>query len=168
MTAGANIMTKRTEIFSSEPYRVEESVGYLLSRARTKLAKSLDVALIERGITHAQGSILLMLSTGKYETAADLARELYIDSASMTRMIDRLEKRGLLFRVRRDDDRRVVSLRLTGAGQELARQLPEVYVVVRNRNFAGFSAEELATLSGLLRKFLAYETPEADIQATDE
>jgi DNA-binding MarR family transcriptional regulator len=158
MTAWANIMTERTEIFSSEPYRVEDSVGYLLSRARTKLAKSLDVALVERGITHAQGSILLMLSTGKYETAADLARELYIDSASMTRMIDRLEKRGLLFRVRRDDDRRVVSLRLTGAGQEL----------VRNRNFAGFSAEELAALSGLLRKFLAYETPEADIQATDE
>jgi DNA-binding MarR family transcriptional regulator len=161
-------MTERTEIFSCEQYRVEGSVGYLLGRARTKLAKSLDVALVEHGITHAQGSILLMLSTGKYETAADLVRELYIDSASMTRMIDRLEKRGLLFRVRRDDDRRIASLRLTEAGQELARQLPQVYVTVLKRNFVGFSAEELGMLSGLLRKFLANETPEADTQATDE
>jgi DNA-binding MarR family transcriptional regulator len=117
-------------MFPPEQFRVGDSVGYLLSRARTKLAKSLDVALVERGITHAQGSIMLMLATGRCETAADLARELYIDSASMTRTIDRLEKRGLLFRVRRDDDRRVVSLRLTGPGEELARQLPEIYAAI--------------------------------------
>jgi DNA-binding MarR family transcriptional regulator len=161
-------MIARKEIFTSEQYRVEDSVGYLLGRARTKLAKSLDVALVERGITHAQGSILLMLASGKYETAADLARELYIDSASMTRMVDRLEKRGLLFRVRRDDDRRVVSLRLTGAGQELTRQLPEIYAAVLNRNFVGFSAEELGMLSGLLRKLLANETACAGVPPTDE
>jgi DNA-binding MarR family transcriptional regulator len=155
-------------MFPPEQFRVGDSVGYLLSRARTKLAKSLDVALVERGITHAQGSIMLMLATGRCETAADLARELYIDSASMTRTIDRLEKRGLLFRVRRDDDRRVVSLRLTGPGEELARQLPEIYAGVLNRNFAGFSAEEMGTLSSLLRKFLASETPEPDVPATDE
>jgi DNA-binding MarR family transcriptional regulator len=164
----AIIMIARKDIFTPEQYRVEDSVGYLLGRARTRLAKSLDMSLVERGITHAQGSILLMLASGKYETAADLARELYIDSASMTRMIDRLEKRGLLFRVRRDDDRRVVSLRLTGAGQELARQLPEIYVTVLNRNFAGFSAEELGTLSGLLRKLLANETAGEDVPPTDE
>ena len=160
-------MNPAKKIFSTGQYRVEDSVGYLLGRARTKLAKSLDVTLAERGITHAQGSILLMLSTGKYETAADLARELYIDSASMTRMIDRLEKRGFLFRVRREDDRRVVSLRLTNEGQELARQLPKVYVNTLNHNFSGFSAEEMDMLRGLLRKFLANETPDAGAQADE-
>jgi DNA-binding MarR family transcriptional regulator len=162
------IMIARKDIFTPEQYRVEDGVGYLLGRARTKLAKLLDEALVERGITHAQGSILLMLASGKYETAADLARELYIDSASMTRMVDRLEKRELLFRVRRDDDRRVVSLRLTGAGQELARQLPKVYVTVLNRNFSGFSAEEIGTLSHLLRKLLSNEKAGEDARPTDE
>jgi DNA-binding MarR family transcriptional regulator len=160
-----NVKTKSS---ASEQYCVEDSVGYLLARARSKLAKSLDIALDNHGITHAQGSILLMLGSGRYETAADLARELYIDSASMTRMIDRLEKRGLLFRVRRDDDRRVVSLRLTQVGQGLANRLPDLYVSVRNRNFAEFTGEELKTLSSLLRKFLATEVPGDDAPSFDE
>jgi DNA-binding MarR family transcriptional regulator len=154
----AVIMTK--EIFSPELYRVEDSVGYLLGRARTKLAKSLDVALTDNGITHAQGSVLLMLATGKYETAGDLSRELYIDSASMTRMIDRLEKRRLIVRVRREDDRRVVSLHLTPDGKALADLLPHIYATTLNRSFTGFSSDELGTLRILLRKLLANDATE--------
>ncbi|MFD2272218.1 MarR family winged helix-turn-helix transcriptional regulator [Undibacterium arcticum] len=75
-----------------EDFRIEDSVGYLLARSRTMLAKAIDAALAEHNITHAQGSILIRLATGKSTTAADFARELYIDAASMTRMIDRLEK----------------------------------------------------------------------------
>jgi DNA-binding MarR family transcriptional regulator len=145
---------------------VDQSVGYLLSRARSKLAKALDVALDEYGITHAQGGIILMLSSGRYPTAADMARELYIDSASMTRMIDRLEKRGLLYRVRCDDDRRVVSLRLTQVGERMADRLPAIFADVRGRCFSSFNPEEVATLKSLLRKFLdadgASDEPGAD------
>ncbi len=146
------------ENFSHKNYQVEGSVGYLLSRSRTKLAKELDVVLTEHDITNAQGGILLMLATGKYESAAELARELYIDSASMTRMIDRLEKRGLILRLPRGEDRRVVNLRLTPNGQALAQRLPEIYSTVLNRSFIDFSIEELDLLSNLLRKFLATET----------
>jgi len=152
------IMVPPAENFSLENYKPEDSVGYLLSRARTKLAKALDVMLCEHDITHAQGSIVLMLATGKYTTATELARELYIDSASMTRMIDRLEKRGALVRLPRGDDRRVINLRLTADGQALAQQLPAIYATVLNRNFIDFSAEELDLLRNLLRKFLAIET----------
>jgi DNA-binding MarR family transcriptional regulator len=160
----AAIMTTAKETFSLEHYKVEDSVGYLLGRAKTMLAKSLDVALVEYGITHAQGSIVLMLSTGKYSTAADLARELYIDSASMTRMIDRLEKRGLILRVRRGDDRRIINLRLTPDGEGLAQRLPSIYVAVLNRNFVGFSTEELDLLRSLLRKLLANQATVDDAE----
>jgi DNA-binding MarR family transcriptional regulator len=95
-----------------------------------------------------------MLASGKYTTAADLARELYIDSASMTRMVDRLEKRGLLERVPSVEDRRVTHLKLTADGDALAAQLPPVYVGVLERNFAGFKEDELQMLKTLLRKYL--------------
>jgi DNA-binding MarR family transcriptional regulator len=154
----ATVMTTPTENFSLENYKAEDSVGYLLSRARTKLAKALDIVLVEHDITHAQGSIVLMLATGKYATATELARELYIDTASMTRMIDRLEKRGVIVRMPRGDDRRVINLRLTSDGQALAQRLPALYATVLNRNFIDFSTEELDLLRSLLRKFLATET----------
>jgi DNA-binding MarR family transcriptional regulator len=149
-------------------YRIEDSIGYLIARSRTRLAKSLDIALVEYDITHAQGSIVLMLSTGKYATAAELARELYIDSASMTRMVDRLEKRGLIQRVRRKDDRRIVDLELSPDGRALAQALPKVYAGVLARSFAGFSQDEMDTLKGLLRKLLANDMAGDDAAAINQ
>jgi DNA-binding MarR family transcriptional regulator len=158
-------MANFEKMFPSGSWCVEESVGYLLARARTKLAKSVDFELAKHDITHAQGSTVLMLASGHYSTAAELARELYIDSASITRMIDRLEKRGLIMRMPRGDDRRVINLRLTEDGVALAGQLPNLYVAVLNRNFVDFSPEEVATLKTLLRKLLATDVPaEADGQ----
>lgn len=153
-------MPKPAKLFSADQYQIEDSVGYLLSRSRAKLGKSVDAALASHDITGAQGGILLMLASRRYTTAAELARELFIDSAAITRMTDRLEKRGLIVRMRRDDDRRVIDLRLTLDGQRLARQLPEVFAGVLCRNFAGFSADEVSLLKTLLRKFLAVETPD--------
>ena len=150
----AGIMDLIRKIFSDENYAVEQSVAYLLSRARTRLARAIDLELLPHEITHAQGSILLMLASGNYTSAAELARELYIDSASMTRMVDRLEKRGLLKRAPRTDDRRVIKLCLTVEGQRLGRLLPKLYTGVLDRSFAAFSAKEIDQLRHLLHKLV--------------
>lgn len=139
----------------SPPYIVEDSIGYLIGRARAQLAKSIDDALAPQGITHAQGGILLMLMSGRFDSASQLAREMYIDAAAMTRMVDRLVKRDLICRLPSDDDRRVSRLQLTAAGHVLAGQLPAVYVAARERNFAGLSVEEIGFLKSLLRRVLA-------------
>lgn len=149
-------------LFSSDQNQSVDGIGLLLARARNMLAKSLDVVLAEYEITHTQGVILWLLSTGKFATATDLARELYIDAASMTRMIDRLEKRKLTVRMPRGDDRRVINLRLTPAGRILAGQLPSIYSDVMGRDFAGFSDDEVMQLRGLLNKLLANCTNSAN------
>ena len=149
-------------LFSSDQNQSIDGIGLLLARARNMLAKSLDVVLAEYEITHTQGVILWLLSTGKFATATDLARELYIDAASMTRMIDRLEKRKLTVRMPRGDDRRVINVRLTPAGRILAGQLPSIYSEVMGRDFAGFSDDEVMQLRGLLNKLLANCTNSAN------
>ncbi len=138
----------------SLPYIVEDSIGYLVGRARAQLAKSLDDALAPQGITHAQGGILLMLLSGRFGNASQLAREMYIDAAAMTRMVDRLEKRDLIRRMPSDDDRRVSQLQLTKEGRSLAQLLPAIYIATRERNLAGLSAEEKGFLKSLLRRIL--------------
>jgi DNA-binding MarR family transcriptional regulator len=142
------------ELFSGGNYAVERSVGYLLARARTRLARALDVELAQHGITHAQGSIILLLASGRFSTAADLARELYVDSASMTRMLDRLQKRGMLARMPRRDDRRIIDLLLSDEGKRLGQLLPQLYSQVLNRSFERFSDEEIRLLRSLLCKLL--------------
>lgn len=150
-------MNQPSPLFSLQEFQVEDSLGYLLKRTRAMLVNAVEQTLAEQGldITQAQGSLLFMLSTGKYRSAADLVRELCIDAASMKRMIDRLAARGLIRREPSAHDRRLIDLHLTVAGLDLAQQLPAIYVATLNKSFEGFSAEEVGFLKSLLRKLLA-------------
>ena len=144
-------------LFLVEQYRLEDSVGYLLSRSRARLAKALDAALLEHDITHSQAGVLLLLASGNYTTAAELVREIYTDAASMARMLDRMQKRGFVAKFPDTGDRRQQHLRLTEEGAALAAQLPLIMTTVLNTQFEGFSAEEIGFLKSLLRKFLSKE-----------
>jgi DNA-binding MarR family transcriptional regulator len=78
-------------------------------------------------MTHAQASCLMMLAKGEATTVTDLARNLNTDAGSVTRLLSRMEKRGLIERTRRDDDRRVVDLSLTAEGEAMVEKLPVVF-----------------------------------------
>lgn len=148
-------MQEITPLFTLEKYQLDDSVGFLLTRARLLLAKSVDESLAGCDITYTQSGVIYLLSTGRFSCAADLAREFYIDAASMKRTLDRLEARKIIQRKPNPDDRRQILLSLTPAGDALAQKMPAIYVGVLNRLFDGFSAEEIGFLKSLLRKLLA-------------
>ncbi len=148
-------MSNTTPPFIFNNYQVEDSVGYLLARSKTMLSKSIDESLAALDITAAQGSVFMMLAMGKCNTAAELARDLFIDSAAMKRMLDRLESKGLLKRAPCKHDKRLFKLELTDAGKELVQKLPAIYADVLSVGFTGFSAEEIGFLKSLLKKLLA-------------
>jgi len=77
-----------------------------------------------------------------------------MDAGAMTRLLDRLEAKGLVRRVRSPDDRRVVNLELTPEGREAAKTIPEVLSTLQNQCLAGFTEDEWQTLKGLLRRVL--------------
>ncbi|MEB0139660.1 MULTISPECIES: MarR family transcriptional regulator [unclassified Undibacterium] len=135
--------------------KVEDSVGYLLARARTMISRGVDESLRELDITHAQSSIFMMLWMGKCRTAAELSRDLFIDSAAMKRTIDKLVAKGLLERIADLDDKRLYALQLTPSGHAIAQQLPAIYREVLDISFTGFQQEEIEFLKFLLRKLLA-------------
>ncbi|EKS67549.1 MULTISPECIES: MarR family transcriptional regulator [Caballeronia] len=137
-------------------YVLAESVGYLISRVRSTMWNMVTQhTTSELGITSTQASILFMLAVGKCLTAADIAREYGIDASAVTRLIDRLEKRGLLSRVRSEEDRRVVRLALTDEGHATAEKIPAIFTRVLDNLLAGFTPEEVGFLKSMLRRILA-------------
>lgn len=150
-----DVMQEDPPLFALENYQIDDSVGFLLTRARLLLVKSIDEALAGCDITYTQCGIVYMLATGKCSSAADLARDFYIDAASMKRTLDRLEARQIIQRKPHPDDRRQMLLNLTPAGDALAQKMPTIYVDVLNRLFTGFSAEEVGFLKSLLRKLVS-------------
>ncbi|MDR6410450.1 MarR family winged helix-turn-helix transcriptional regulator [Paraburkholderia terricola] len=150
-------MTKPSPIPPPEisEYQVGESVGYLITRVRSTMSNLVTQrSMAELGITSQQGSILFMVASGKCLLAAELAREYGIDASAVTRLVDRLEKRGLLTRVRSNEDRRVVRLALTPEGQAIAARMPAIFTGVLNSLLGGFTPEEVGFLKSMLRRVL--------------
>jgi len=72
----------------------------------------------------------------------------------MTRLLDRLEKKGLCKRVRSTEDRRVVKVELTAEGEASIREVPAVLAEVMNAHLAGFSKSEWHALKTYLARML--------------
>lgn len=139
--------------YTKEDFHLTESVGFFLNRARNTLLIEMDAALQDLGITGQQMGILLLLTRGVAATPFELSRLLCIDTGLMTRMLDKLEAKGLLSRSRSLDDRRVVNLTLTDSGQQAAERVPEIAPKVLNQRLKAFSKEEFVEFRRLLAKF---------------
>ncbi len=137
-------------------YQLDESVGYLIARVKSSLSNLVTQrTLDDLGITSTQASMLFMIASGRCSLAAELARDYGIDASAVTRLIDRLEKRNLLSRVRSSEDRRAVRLAVTDEGRELAARMPNIFGGVLDKALAGFTPEEVGFLKSMLRRILA-------------
>ena len=142
-------------LYRAETYHLEDSVGFMITRLRSSIFAAVDREVAPWGVSSAQAAILIYIAHGRGIRAADIARVYNYDTGSMTRMIDRLVKKGLLRRVRDAADRRAVRLELTGKGGKLTDRLPGVAARSLNAHLLGFTRAELDTLKDLLGRMLA-------------
>lgn len=141
--------------YRADNYLPEDSVGYMMRRILQSLAHSIETELAGSALTNAQWLPIMKLYLGQSSTGAELARDCQLDAGAMTRMLDRLEAKGLCSRSRSERDRRLVHIALTDSGQRAAQALPGVLSEVLNQHLAGMSADEFATLKTLLQKMLS-------------
>ncbi|HUA88063.1 MAG TPA: MarR family winged helix-turn-helix transcriptional regulator [Steroidobacteraceae bacterium] len=130
------------------------SVGYLMGRARASLLSGLDTELAQFGLSGMQFAVLKHLGDGSARTAADLCRFMHYDASSMTRILDRLELKGLVRRERSREDRRTVVLRLAPSGRAQIPRLAAVAGRVLETHLAGFRHEEVEALKGYLGRMI--------------
>jgi len=119
------------------------------------LGQALDRELAPLDITAAQYVILTILAEGPTESASGLCKGVSYDPGAMTRMIDRLERKGLVRRIRCPNDRRRINLELTSEGRAVYPRLIESAVAVLNRYLRGFSRDEILQFETFLKRMLA-------------
>jgi len=145
-----------TQFYDAARLSPEDSVGYLMRKVMSSIRTQADAQLSTHDMTYAQWLPLFKLSLCQSAiTVASLARDLETDPASMTRVLDRLEAKGLVARERSTTDRRVVQLALTPEGQAVAAQVPPVLADVLNGHLSDFTPEEWQQLLHFLRRMLA-------------
>jgi len=147
-------------IYDPETISLGRSVFRLINRVKTEgfvqldqaLAADPEVSALE--VTAAQFVIIATLADREVNSSAQLCKSFSYDPGAMTRMVDRLEAKGLVQRQRSSDDRRLVNLELTEAGKALLPKMKAISASIHNRFLRGFSTAEVKELEGYLCRIL--------------
>jgi DNA-binding MarR family transcriptional regulator len=134
-------------------FGVDHSLGYWIARVHTRLTQlGTQRTRVELGVTGQQAWIIFLLASGRCSSPSDIAHECGIDLSAVTRILDRVEKRGLLRRIRSTKDRRLIDIELTESGRLLAARVPKIVDSVFQLAQAGLTDAEVGFLNSLLRR----------------
>ena len=149
------------EIFDPGTIIPQDSLGPLLNRVRAVLAAGVEQALqadediAAYGLTYAQCAVLATLHHDETQCANEMCKLLTYDRGAMSRMLDRLEEKQMIRRVRRPGKRRMISLEITKDGERLFPKIRATVIGVLNQQLRGISKSEVRQVEGVLRRMLA-------------
>lgn len=129
------------------------SLGLLIRQVRDGIWAQMERELAQAGhdLTFSQYIAIKKLAGGT-ASVTDLARAAELNPGAMTRLLDKLEAKGLVARVADPSDRRALHIHLTEAGMAIWRDVDQCGARVRERAMSGMSDSEREYLTRLLER----------------
>jgi len=148
--------------------RVQHNVAFLATDVGRLFRKRFDVAARQFGVTGPQWRMLASIRRYPGSSQGLLASWLEVEAITAGRMIDRLEKTGLVQRRHDPADRRTWRLFLTDEAERLMDQLSACAKDVFDEALDGFSAEDRDHLQSLLERLRTNlsDEPVAEVKLT--
>jgi DNA-binding MarR family transcriptional regulator len=115
-----------------------------------RLARELRRETEQLGVTARQATLLWLIRTNPGLSLRELADSEHISAPALSGHVDRLEKAGLIERVRSEQDRRRVGLALTAEGEALLRRVRARRTTWLADRLRGLSDEDVAALSAAI------------------
>jgi DNA-binding MarR family transcriptional regulator len=138
--------------------QLEAEVFVNLFRTADALARGAEALLKPTGLSATQYNVLRILRGAGREGLAcrEVGCRLISRDPDITRLLDRMESRGLISRAREEEDRRVVKTRITPEGLRVLGKLDAPVQEFHRRQLHHVRPEELRTLSRLLERARAH------------
>jgi DNA-binding MarR family transcriptional regulator len=143
------------EIKQTKPFgSLAEEALLNVHRTASKLAMSFGVALKPYGLTETQYNVLRILRGAGQDgiSCQEIGARLITREPDLTRLLERMKRRGLIARVRSSQDRRVVVNRISPQGLELLSILDAEARRIPKQALGHLSDKELLQLIDLLEK----------------
>jgi DNA-binding MarR family transcriptional regulator len=134
---------------------LDSYLPYLLNRAGARIAASFSEEVRPLGATLQMWRVLATLREQDGRRMGDLSATTSIEVSTLTRLVDSMEKKGLVARRRDSGDARAIMLQVTPAGRRLTRRIVPIAERYETVALAGFNAAETATLKAALRRLYA-------------
>ena len=143
----------KDEIKQARPFANPEVEAYLnLLRTTDALVRSVEEALKPSGLTQTQYNVLRILRGAGPEglVCRELSERMVARDPDITRLLDRLEARGLVTRLRDRKDRRAVTVRITANGIRLITGLDQPIAILHRRQLSHMGQQRIHQLIRLL------------------
>lgn len=134
-------------------FKKGELYSFITGKASTAIARRLQKKLNANGqnITIEQWSVLYHLWKQDGLSQQELCNATFRDKPSITRLVDNLERSGLVKRVASDTDRRINRIYLTKQAQKLQEQTMELAEETLNEALAGVPADKIEMCKEVLQ-----------------
>ena len=113
-------------------FLLENQLCFRLYTASRLVTKAYHPLLSAHGLTYPQYLVLLVLWEKDAQPVNDIAKRLYLETNTVTPLIQRMEKEGILTRTKGTKDARQMIVKLTKKGEGLQEKLAEVPFTVGN------------------------------------
>ncbi|OQY18951.1 MAG: MarR family transcriptional regulator [Desulfobacteraceae bacterium 4572_35.1] len=133
-------------------FNIESSVGFLLTKAHQHLHARFRELLLPYGLTPQQFALLAFLWQEDGRSQRLISEKTDVDRTTLSGVLDRLQKMGLVMRLPDPDDRRAWQIFLTDAGRELEKKVAPLINNLRQQLFKEFAPGEYEQLCYLLAK----------------
>jgi DNA-binding MarR family transcriptional regulator len=130
----------------------ERGLGHLLREASRVFSAAMQDQIAPAGITLSQWLHLRALWDNKGMTQSELSKYLGVEKASSTAVLNYLEARKLIRRIRNVEDKRVINLELTTSGRRLVQALIPRAIELNRTAQHGLSKRDYAAFIAALRK----------------
>jgi len=139
--------------YTVETLEAGNSIGYLVKRCGMLMTQIAERRFESTSVSFIQWMALMRLGAhAAHMSATQLSKELGYDMGALTRVVDELERRGLVRRERSRTDRRAVEIAVTPAGRRQAESAKRVIVELLNELVEPYTDAEIATLIALLQR----------------
>jgi len=142
---------------SRAPIPVEDRIFVALLQTADALSQEAEQFLKAAGLTGTQYNVLRILRGAEPQglPCSAIGDRMISHDPDMTRLLDRMEKRGLITRERQTDDRRVVKTRIRPPALSLLKTLDQPVHDLHKRQFRHIPAAQLKILGQLLEEVRA-------------
>lgn len=138
----------------SAPFDLSSSTGYLVNRLAASMKTALEQALVPFDVTSQQWAAMAAVHAAGVISVLTLAERLGVDPGATSRLLQRMEEKGLLARQRSPGDSRAREITLTPRGKGLLPKMSGHAKQVLAEFHAPLTAGEIAELNRLLAKIL--------------
>jgi DNA-binding MarR family transcriptional regulator len=148
-------------------FQIADSPFYSLSRTTARYSIDMENALRAIDMDLPSWRALMILSESNPSSVSEIADRAVMRLSTMTRVVQRLERRGLLKVKRRKGDARVTEVYINSKGVSAARQVRQIASRFYNLAFHDFDAAEIDALNALLRRVFGNLALRPELLATN-